>query len=362
MGGVEKKLFDLIPRFDPDRFNVVVCCLKEGGYYRRPLEERGVRIHDGLLRHKYDLFAYRKFAKILKDERVELVYSFLHPNTVLFSSFAKMTNRVKAWIVSIHATGSPSGGKLVKPYLKPFLGRVDRFIAVANDHRDYLVSKEGLPRERIEVIHNGVDSDLYRPGSGDPNLRTELGLPDTARVVTTIASLKPAKCIDVLLAAAARVTASVPDAYFLIIGDGPDRNALRAQARALGLDHKVLFAGLRDDVYDLLRLSSLFVLSSKKGTETFPNVVLEAMATGLPVVSTDVGSVREMVEEDGSARIVPPERPDALAAAIIELMSNPETMRVFGERGRAIVLERFTLDMMRSRREELFGALLCENG
>lgn len=161
-----------------------------------------------------------------------------------------------------------------------------------------------------------------------------------------------------ILAAAARVVAAVPDVHFLVIGDGPDRDALLARARGLGLDDKVLFAGLHDDVYDLLRLSSLFVLSSKM--EAFPNVVLEAMAAGLPVVSTDVGSVREMVEEGGSARIVPPERPDALADAIIELMLHPETMRAFGERGRSIVMERFTLDRMRSRREELFCTLLRE--
>jgi glycosyltransferase involved in cell wall biosynthesis len=360
MGGVEKKLFDLIPRFDPDHFEVIVCCLKAGGYYKQPLIDRGVRVYDGLLSHKYNLFAYKRLGRIIRDERIELIYTFLHPNTVLFSYLSRVTGRVKAWVVSIHATGSPAGGTLVKPYLKPFLGRVDRFIAVAHAHGDYLAEVEGLPRERMEVIHNGVDAGLYCPGAPDPALRAALAIPEGARVVATIASLKPAKCIDILLQAAARVAEKLPDTYFLIIGDGPDRGLLQEMAAGLGLGDKVLFAGIRDDVYDLLRLSSLFVLPSKKGTETFPNVVLEAMATGLPVVSTDVGSVREMAEAGVSAYIVQPQQTEALAGAMIDLLSDPEKMSSFGRRGRAIVMERFTLDLMRSRREQLFKTLLCE--
>ncbi|MBI4721148.1 MAG: glycosyltransferase [Chitinivibrionia bacterium] len=359
MGGVEKKLFDLIPRFDRGHFNIVVCCLKDGGYYKKPLENMGVRFYDGLLGHKYDVLAYAQLDRIIRDERVDLIYSFLHPNTVFFSFLAKSTGRVRAWVVSIHATGSPTGGRLLKPYLRPFLKRVDRFIAVAHAHKEYLARTEGLPEDGIAVIYNGVDSELYRPAPERPGLRAALGLRPHAPVVVAIASLKPAKCIDVLLAAAARTVGRVSEAEFLIIGDGPERKNLETMARELGIGGRVVFTGVRDDVYDLLRLGSLFVLPAKRGTETFPNVLLEAMATSLPVVSTDVGSVREMVEDGASALLVPPEDPEALASAMTDLLLLPEKRAAFGQRGRSIVLDRFTLEAMRTKREALFAELLC---
>jgi glycosyltransferase involved in cell wall biosynthesis len=359
MGGLEKKLFDLLGLFDKSHFEIIVCCLKDGGYFKDSIEEMGIRFYDGLLMHKYDGFAYRRLARIINSEKIELLYSFLHPNAVIFSFLARSMGRIRAWVLSIHAMGSSTGGRLVKPYLKPFLGRVDRFIAVAHTHKDYLVDVEGLPKGRIDVIYNGVDVGKYHPGPPNHRLAVELGMSERSVIVTTIASLKPAKCLDVLLHAASEVVKSYDDTMFLIIGDGPERENLQSLARKLGLEKKIVFTGTRDDVHDLLRVSSLFVLPSRRGTETFPNVLLEAMATGLPVVSTDVGSVREMVEDGASAYVVPPENPEELVQAISRLLQSPKKMKAFGERGREIVNDKFTLDGMRSKREELFSDLLC---
>ena len=123
---------------------------------------------------------------------------------------------------------------------------------------------------------------------------------------------------------------------------------------------QITFAGIRNDIDAILRLSDYFVLPS--GTEAFPLVLLEAMASGLPIVTTDVGSVREMVTDRESAFIVPPGRPDDLSRSINMLLSDEETANIFKEKGRRIVEEQFTLKQMCQKTERLFDAVLAGHG
>ncbi len=360
MGGLEKKLFDFISRIDKSRYRVVICCLKQGGYFKEALESLGTPFYERLLGHKYDLTAFGKLKRILAAEKVDLIYSFVHPNTLILSNLARRLGLVKGLIMSIHATGSPSGGRLIGYRQRPFLSRVNRFLAVAHAHKRYLVEIEGLKEDKIEVIHNGVDIDRYYPGPADLALRQELGIQKEERVVVTVASLRPVKQIDNLLRAIPAVLAERPNTRFLLVGDGSERGRLIELARDLGILKQVTFAGIRNDINAILRLGDYFVLPS--GTEAFPNVLLEAMASGLPIVTTDVGSVRELVTDRESAYIVPPGRPDDLSRAVNMLLSDEETANTFKERGRRIVEERFTLKQMCEKRERVFDSVLASCG
>lgn len=358
MGGKEKSLFQFIAHADRARFHFAVCCLKEGGYFKEKLESLGVPFYDHLLRHRFDALGFVGLERVLRAERTQLIYTFSHPNTVLFSYLAKLRGLVERVVVSYHAMGDTGGTRQVMPYLLPVLRRADALLAVAQVQKDYLVQVEGLPRERIQVIHNGVDTNRYRPAATDERLRlrAELGFGRDDVVLIAVASLKPLKQIDVLLRAAARLWRAGVPVRVVIAGDGPDRPALESLAAQLGLVERVWFAGLRDDVERLLQASDVFVLASR--TEAFPNVVLEAMATSLPVVTTDVGSVREMVEDGSSATVVPSGDEAALASAIERLVSSAPERARFGERGRQIVDERFRFESMCAKREALFDALL----
>jgi len=245
----------------------------------------------------------------------------------------------------------------VKRYLKPLLGRVDRFLAVAESHRRYLVEREGLPADRVEVVYNGVDTARYRPRPPDPARARQLGLGGDKRWLVTVASLKPLKRIDLLIDAFARVVAERPELGLLIVGDGPERAALEARVRRLGLEDWVVFLGLREEVEKILNLSELFVLSSR--TEAFPNALLEAMASGLPVVATNVGSVPELVEHGKSGLLVEPGDAEALARAILEVTADRSRARAMGEQGRSVVESRFGLDTMCRERERIFAEILC---
>jgi glycosyltransferase involved in cell wall biosynthesis len=360
MGGLEKKLFDFISRIDKNRYRIVICCLKYGGYFKESLTSLGLPFYENLLAHKYDLTAFWKLKRIIKAEQVELIYSFGHANTLILTELAKRFGLVRGLIISIHATGSPSGGRLIGPFQQPFMSRVDRFLAVAYSHKRYLVDKEGLREEKIEVIHNGVDIDRYHPGPPDPDLKRELGIQEGERVVVTVASLRPVKTIDNLLRAVPAVLENQPNTRFLLVGGGSERTNLTDLAGQLGVSKQVTFAGIRNDIEAILRLGDYFVLPSK--TEAFPNVLLEAMASGLPIVTTDVGSVRELVTDGESAYIVPPQQPEALSRAINKLMSDDSAASAFKELGRRIVEDKFTLKQMCDKRQQIFDEVLAQHG
>lgn len=357
MGGLEKKLYDFFVRVDRSRFRLVACALKEGGYFRERLLELDVPFYEGLQRHRFDVLAFPRLARVLRHESIDLIYTFSHPNTVLMSHTARSLGLVKRTVVSYHATGSREH-RLVPRYVVPVAARADALLALADMHRRALVEIEGLPDDKFTVIPNGVDLELFHPGRDDA-LRAEFGFGPNDVVFVTVASLKPVKGIDVLIDGAGAVAMGNESIKFLFVGDGPDRAALEERARARGLGDRAVFAGIRDDVDRVYRAADALVLPSR--SEAYPNVVLEAMASGLAVVATDVGSVREVVEES-NAIVVASEDAEALAAAVDRLAVDPVLRRSMGRRGREFAEARHGIDRMCRAREDLFARLLGEKG
>ncbi len=358
MGGKERVLFQFMSRADKSRFHFAVCCLKSGGYFKDKLTEMGIPFYDGILRHRFDAMGFFGLARVLRTERPDLIYTFSHPNTVIFAHLAKQRGLAPHMLVSYHAMGDTGWARQVVPYLLPLLRRADELWAVAEIQKDYLVKTEGLPREKIRVIHNGVNTERFQPASTEEraSIRKELGIHDRDFAIISVASLKPLKRIDALLRVAARLAGSGVPVRTIVAGDGSERASLEALARELGIAEKVSFLGNRDDVHRLLKASDVFVLASR--TEAFPNVVLEAMATGLPVVTTDVGSVREMVEPGRSALVVPTGDDSALETALLTLSNDVALQHKLGERGREIVNERFGFDKMCAERERAIEEII----
>ncbi len=357
MGGSEKKLFDYILRVDRARVEVIVCCLKRGGYLAGRLEEAGVRVVTGFQRRRFDPAAPARFLRWLRDVRPDVIYTMAHPNTVLLSWAAAARGRTGAWVVSFHAMGRADGGRLVPSWLKPFLVQADRLLAVADMHRDYLRRREGLPADRIDVIHNGVDTTRYRPAEPGERraARAELGIDANAVTVTHVASIKPLKRQDALVRAMAPLMQSRADVHLVFAGDGPMREHCERLARHLGIADRTHFLGIREDVERVFHASDVIALPSR--TEVFPNVVLEAMAAGVPVVATDVGCVREMVADGETAILVDEGDDAALAEALTRLVRDAELRARFGAAARERVTRHFPIERMCDARTRLFERL-----
>jgi glycosyltransferase involved in cell wall biosynthesis len=191
---------------------------------------------------------------------------------------------------------------------------------------------------RIERVPKGVDVDRFRPDG--PDLRTRRGL--AGRIVMTVARLVPLKNLTLLLDAFALVRARVTDARLIIVGDGPEAGALMRHAATLGIAADVTFAGEvpHAETPSWLRSADVFALSSE--FDNSPNAALEAMACGLPIVTTDVGGMREFVTEQVNGAVVPPGDAGSLARAIERYLTAPDEAAACGARNRARVLAEFS--------------------
>ena len=234
----------------------------------------------------------------------------------------------------------------------------DALVACSVSVRDHLCAQLALAQERITVIPNGVDAERFRGGDG-ARLRAELGVPAAAAVVGTVGRISTQKAQGDFLRAAALIRDQRPDTVFLIVGGSDDpelSRRLHALTADLGLADQVRFTGYRSDLADVYAALDVFVLSSH--WEGFGLVLVEAMAAGRPVVTTDVGPVAEVVGLEGAAVLVPPAASDRLAAAVLALLQDPERAAQVGRLGQARA-RRWSWDTAAGSLDDLYGRLLA---
>lgn len=361
VGGQERKLVEIVCGIDRSRIRPVVACLKEPGDLAPQVEKAGIPLYSRLIRRRTDAFVILRLLRIIRREGVRVVCTVGSGDKMFWGRLAGWLARVDGIVATLHETRKADGGRVLERPNRWLTPITDAFIAVAERAADYLAEHEGLPRDRIRVIHNGVDPDVYT-GDGRAAARAELDLAPDAPVAVHVAMLRPEKGHDVLLDAARSVADELPDARFLLVGDGPERAAIEARRAELDLVEHVRLLGQRGDVPALLASADVAVLCSRPLVETFPNSVLEAMASRRPPVCTDVGSIREMIADGDTGLIVPPGDADRLAAALLRLLSDGDAAAEMGERARAVVCERFTTERMIRAREELFLELAGRGG
>jgi len=237
---------------------------------------------------------------------------------------------------------------------------IDRAIVLAEEAK---LSYERLPwirGDRLQVLFKGVDLQHLDPrGHDGAAMRAALAIPPDALVVGTIGRLVWEKGHAWLLRAAGRLRAALPGARFLIVGAGEKGEQLRAQARDLGIEDRVVFAGYRRDVAPVLAAMDIFALPSRK--ENMPQVLLEAMAMERPVVSTGTIGVREVLEDGHGGFVVPTGDVEAFADRLLQLAGDPGLRRVMGRHARARIARGFTREDMLGRVEHLMRGLSCSS-
>lgn len=197
--------------------------------------------------------------------------------------------------------------------------RAARVIAISRAVRDILLH-DGIAADKLRVVHSGIDLDAIRKRGAGPDPRASLGLPLDRPLLLNVAALADHKDQLTLIEAAARLKAKRPDALWAIAGEGKERPALEARIAALGVGDTVRLLGQVADPMPLIRHATLFVMSSKE--EGLGTTVLDAMALGTPILATRAGGIPEMLE-GGNGTLVPPQDPDALAAAAEALLADP---------------------------------------
>ncbi len=352
-------ILGLASRLDEQGMRSVVITLHEAGPVGEELQELGVTVISGATLFKHDPGGMLRLARVMKKESVDILFCLDHHNAVFWGALASRMAGVGSRVLAVHSTGLWGKKSSFTISDRMVLPLYDRVVALARTHADHLQEEEGIPGDRIAVIHNGVDTSKYSPiGTFEERmrLRSELEIPESSLVVAIVAALRPEKNHEMLLRAASELAGK--GYLFLVIGEGREEPRLRNLVGQLSLGGEVRFMGRRNDIPEILRASDIFVLCSHPVVETFPLSVLEAMSSGLPVISTRVGSVETIVQEGTDGLLIEPGEETALVRAIETLGGDETKRRGFGQAARNKVVERFSLDEMVAKYVTLFKGLL----
>ena len=290
--------------------------------------------------NEMDLSAAWRLSRALKQLRPDVVHAH-DPHGVAMAALAlsMSTEPVKPPLVASRRVDFRIRGNSLSRWK---YRQVDCFVCASEAIRQLLLS-DGVEPERAVTVHEGID--LARVVSAVPaKAHEELWLPHGAPIVGNVAALVPHKGQKHLIEAAALVVRQVPDARFVIAGEGELRPALEQQIKHLGLEKHVLLAGFRPDVLSLQKAFDIFVMSSV--TEGLGTSILDAMACGRPVVATTAGGIPEVVRDGATGILVPPRDPEMMAAAIVKLLKDDALRRRMGAEGLSLANARFSAERM----------------
>ena len=352
VGGAETLLVNMVRRFRPDRIEPLIVCTKEPG----PLGEQlsfDFPVTSNWLFNKYDFTIVPRLASYFRRERIDALVTVGAGDKMFWGRLAASMAKLPVICSALHSTGWPDGVGRLNRLLTPW---TDRYIAVAKSHSSFLVDWTRFPESKVAVIPNGVDTDLFRfHATARVSVRQELGLPETVRLIGIVAALRPEKNHGMFLDVAKKISQRFPTAYFLIVGDGPERNAIERKIDQLALKDRVLLLGTRKDMPRLVASLDVFALTSHN--EASPVSILEALSSSVPVVSTRVGSVAETVMDDWNGFTVEPGNTEAFSSRVTTLLQNPDLAVSFGSNGRDHVVSRYSLDTMVKGYEELIASV-----
>jgi sugar transferase (PEP-CTERM/EpsH1 system associated) len=362
VGGLENGVVNLINRMPAERFRHAVIALTEVGEFRRRVQREDVQFHALHKPPGQGLRVAPKLVRLLRGLKPHVVHT--RNLGALEMALPSMWAGVPVRVHGEHGwdVGDPDGRSLkcrmIRRVYRPF---VHRYVALSRQLQRYLVEGVGVSPEHIEQIYNGVDTQRFRPA---PQGRAPIaGAPFTDPslwLVGTVGRLQAIKDPLLLGRAFARVLELHPEARqrmrLVFAGDGPLRHALQQLLADSGCAALTWVAGERDDVPDVMRGLDAFVLPSR--AEGISNTILEAMATGLPIVATDVGGNGELLSDGVSGRLVPAGDADALAQAMLDDLADPLRARQRGAAAREMAHRRFSLDQMVVAYGDLYERLL----
>jgi glycosyltransferase involved in cell wall biosynthesis len=323
--------------------------------YRDAALARGVEVIPIESAHPYDPRIIQTLLRLVRERDVHVLHSHEYKSDMLAYAVARL--RPLPIVTTIHGWITHSlKRRWVIGLSQRLLPRFDRVIAVSQETRRRILAC-GVSPDRVVTIHNGIVVGRYQRRDHPAGfVRRHFGLPADAIVIANIGRLSPEKGSFDFLEAAAVVTHRHAKAYFVFVGDGPDRSALEARAAALGLRDRVLFTGFMTDVRPVYADTQILALTSH--TEGFPNVVMEALCMDVPVLATDVGGTGELVRNDENGVLVPAHRPEAIADGLCRLLGDPSWAAELALAGKRAVYRDFAFELRVRREEDLYRDLL----
>lgn len=361
VGGLENGLVNLINRIPQERFHHAIICMTEYSDFAKRITNPRVTLHALNKADGKDIGVYLRLWRLLRQLRPDIVHTrnLAALEGCVVAAFAGVRGRVHGehGRDSYDIDGKNRKYNRLRRACQPF---VKRYIPLSRDLEAWLLDTVAIPERKIRQIYNGVDSARFHVAALKPPLPLAGFADEGTIVIGTIGRLQEVKDQLTLIRAFARLIKGRPEyaavLRLVLIGDGPLRAEVEALTRQEGIAEQLWIAGARNDVPQLMQALDIFVLPSK--AEGISNTILEAMATGLPVVATAVGGNPELVVEGVTGTLVPPQDPAAMAAAIERYLMQPELMQEHGQAGRQRVEREFSMEAMVSRYMAVYDEVL----
>ncbi len=358
IGGTEKQLIEIINRLDHGKFDLYLCCLRDSGYLHKLELNCNILVLElqSLLSFK-GIGKLFNLSKFIRTNNIQIVQTFFIDANIVGTIAARLGGArviissrrdMVYWYTPVIS--------IIYRTLKPF---TTRYLANSCSVRDHVAEKEGISKDRIDVLYNGIDLSRYSVEnySRSPGIRNEIGATHDEAIVGIVSNLnRRVKRVDVFVQAAAEILGKGINALFIVVGEGPLKSELQHQGMELGIAHKLRFVGSKDNVVPYIQSFNIAVNSSE--SEGFSNAVLEYMACGIPAVATSFGGSSESVINGETGLLVRPNNPAEMADAIITLLKDPVKARSMGARGREYVEENFAFDVVVEKQEKYYADVL----
>jgi glycosyltransferase involved in cell wall biosynthesis len=340
-GGTERLVIEIC-RYLTGRVDSTVCCLDHAGDWAAELAPLGIPVTALARQPGFRPTLALDLARVITDRQIDVVHCH-HYSPYVYGLLATVLHPRVRLIFTEHGRLADASVSRKRRLLNPMLACWPaQLCAVSADLLQHMVA-EGFPGNRLQVVYNGIDAGERPLRAHRQAARAALGVPGDALVVGTVGRLDPVKNLGALLRAFAALVVEHPAARLVIVGDGPEREALLAAAHQFNVADRVVFAGYRADVRALMPAFDIYAnTSSYEGVSL---TILEAMAAGLPVVATRVGGNPEVVIDGETGRLVSG-HPHSMAGALVELADRPALRLAMGAAGRWRVKRHFSLDRM----------------
>lgn len=338
-------------------YRFVFACLDECGVIGEELQALGYPVIVLQRRPGFDLRCVRRLARFCREQNVRLIHAHQYGPFFYAELASRLARRVPV-LFTEHGRDYPDYRRPKRVWAnRALLRRRDRVVAVGQYVREALVQYEGFAPQRVEVVYNGIDCEVY---GAEPVNRAEVragwGLDDSHLVIVQVARLNRLKDHATALRALALLMPEMPQVRLILVGDGEERSVLEALTDELGLRGQVVFTGMQKDVAPLLGGADVFLLSSV--SEGIPLTLLEAMAARLPCVSTRVGGIPEVIMDGQTGLLAVPSDARDLAEKLRMVIGDAALRQQFGDAGAARIRDHFDARQMHLAYAKIYGEML----
>ncbi len=367
-GGGERVFAQIINRLSSKKYKIMVACLPTGTFIEK-IEESSAHIEPVDMSNRFNPGVILQLSSLIKRERVDIV----HSQGARADFFARVAAKLASAPIVVSTVPMPVEGfdvnpirKLIYKTFNRFSERfVDMFMVVSDALEKTMIEKHRIAPQRVVKIYNGIEKDEYCMEEDELirrrfRFRKESGLEDDVPVVGAIGRLVWQKGFEYFIEAIPDVLKNSKETRFLIVGEGTLKDKLEAKSKNLKLEDKIIFTGFRSDIKDVLASIDIFVMPSL--LEGLPMILLEAMAMAKPIVATHIDGVKEVLNNGVTGLLAPPKDPKALSETIVDLLNHRDKAYQMGLAARRVVEERYGVDIMVQKVEEVYEKLLSPRG